>query len=321
MSNKRGAEKVGGNEDDGKRMKSLADSVDIQAVMASEGPIVLVVILRTNGEMEEKSIDMTPKKDLVKQEIGGHPITFLGQWQMLDVVIVINAEQDSENLPTNTHKLHTPFNDAEVKGDMLLMRSDDSGEPVDFTLDEYKEFQALTHKEVEDWKPEDEGDDEDQIGDDDEDDDDEDDDDEDPTEAEQELFDTIVSDMTADFIKEHSREPTEAENAEILQECARVIDEMKEGGDDEADFQEQFEVIRENVVQQLIENFVGEHTRQPSEAEMVVINEQSVVYTNKVIEEGAGDDEDEDSNDEGEDEEGEGDEDDDEPQEEGEDAN
>jgi hypothetical protein len=33
------------------------------------------------------------------------------------------------------------------------INSDDSGEPVDFTLDEYKEFQALTHKEVEDWTP------------------------------------------------------------------------------------------------------------------------------------------------------------------------
>jgi hypothetical protein len=94
----------------------------IDKTLIKLGPIVLVVILRTNGEMEEKSIDMTPKKDLVKQEIGGRPITFLGQWQMLDVVIVINAEQDSEDVPTNTHKLQPPFNDAEVKGDMLLMR-------------------------------------------------------------------------------------------------------------------------------------------------------------------------------------------------------
>jgi hypothetical protein len=51
----------------------------INKTLTKLGPIVLVVILRTNGEMEEKSIDMTPKKDLVKQEIGGHPITFLGQ--------------------------------------------------------------------------------------------------------------------------------------------------------------------------------------------------------------------------------------------------
>jgi hypothetical protein len=50
--------------------------------------------------------------------------------------------------------------------------------------------------------------------------------------------------MTADFITEHKREPTETENAEILQETARVIDEMKEGGDDEGTFEEQFEVIR-----------------------------------------------------------------------------
>jgi hypothetical protein len=117
------------------------------------GPVVAVVILRTNGEMEEKQIDMTPKMDLVKQEIGGRPITFLGQWEMLDVVIVINSDQELAELPINTHKLQPPFNIAEVKGDMLLMRSDDSGEPVDFTLLEYKDFQALTHKEIEDWVP------------------------------------------------------------------------------------------------------------------------------------------------------------------------
>jgi hypothetical protein len=129
-----------------------ANALIIQALMKL-GPIVAVVILRTNGEMEEKQIDMTPKMDLVKQEIGGRPITFLGQWEMLDVVIVINADQELAELPMNAHKLQPPFNIAEVKGDMLLMRSDDSGEPVDFTLLEYKDFQALTHKEIEDWVP------------------------------------------------------------------------------------------------------------------------------------------------------------------------
>lgn len=49
--------------------------------------------------------------------------------------------------------------------------------------------------------------------------------------------------MTQDFINKHNREPTEVEKAEILQEAARYIEAMEEDGD-EADFEEQFEVIR-----------------------------------------------------------------------------
>jgi hypothetical protein len=49
--------------------------------------------------------------------------------------------------------------------------------------------------------------------------------------------------MTQDFINKNNREPTEAEKAEILQETARYIEAMEEEGD-EADFEEQFEIIR-----------------------------------------------------------------------------
>jgi hypothetical protein len=55
--------------------------------------------------------------------------------------------------------------------------------------------------------------------------------------------DTIVADMTQDFISKHNREPSEVEKAEILQETARYIEAMEEEGD-EAGFEEQFEVIR-----------------------------------------------------------------------------
>lgn len=113
------------------------------------GPIVAVVILRTNGETEEKAMDMTPKTDKVREELKG-AVTFLGQYEMLEVVIVMRADQDSEELPINTHKMQPPFHQAEVRGDMILMRSNEEGFPIDFTLKEYKDFQALK---IEEWLP------------------------------------------------------------------------------------------------------------------------------------------------------------------------
>lgn len=128
---------------------SLADSVDVNAVMTSEGPIVTVVILRCNGESEELVLDMSPKLQLVSKEIGG-PVGFLGQWETLEVVLIMRNNQDDEDLPLNTHTLQPPFHDAVIRGDILLMRNDEDGLPVNFSLTEYEEFQKLV---IEEWEP------------------------------------------------------------------------------------------------------------------------------------------------------------------------
>jgi Family of unknown function (DUF5880) len=129
--------------------KSLADSVDVTAVMSSEGPIVTVVMLRANGSIEELVLDMSPKLQLVAKELGGS-VGFLGQWEMLEVVLVIRADQDDEKVAISSQKLQPPFHDASVRGDIMLMRNDEDGLPVDFTLKEYQTFQQLV---IEEWKP------------------------------------------------------------------------------------------------------------------------------------------------------------------------
>ena len=148
MSKKRtsndGAE---GNSKKGK--VSLADSVDVNAVMTSEGPIVTVVVLRATGESEQLVLDMTPKLQLVAREIGGS-VGFLGQWETLEVVLIMRNNQDDETVPVNIHSLQPPFHDAVVRGDILLMRNDEDGVPVDFSLTEYEEFQKLV---IEKWEP------------------------------------------------------------------------------------------------------------------------------------------------------------------------
>lgn len=128
---------------------SLADSVDVNAVMSSEGPVVSTVILRANGESEEHVIDMSPKLQLVAKILGSS-VGFLGQWETLEVVLIMRVDQDNEKIPMNVHTLQPPFHEAEVRGDILLMRNNDEGIPVDFTLKEYQEFQQLV---IEKWEP------------------------------------------------------------------------------------------------------------------------------------------------------------------------
>jgi hypothetical protein len=130
----------GGQSSDCKRGKiSIADSVDVNAVMATEGPIVTVVMLRAGGECEEVIIDMSPKLQLVAKQLGGR-VGFLGQWESLEVVLVIRGDQTDENIQMNAHVLQPPFHNAKVRGDILLMRNDEEGIPVNFRLRSTKIF-------------------------------------------------------------------------------------------------------------------------------------------------------------------------------------
>ena len=126
-----------------------ADTVDVNAVMTSEGPIVTAVVLRANGEYEELVLDMSPKLQLVAKELGGS-VGFLGQWESLEVVLIMRADQDDSSFDVNKHKLQPPFDEAEVRGDILLMRNDEEGIPANFTLAEYNAFQKL---DIPKWEP------------------------------------------------------------------------------------------------------------------------------------------------------------------------
>jgi Family of unknown function (DUF5880) len=161
MVKRKDSEDQGGQSSCGKRGKiSIADSVDVNAVMATEGPIVTIVMLRAGGECEEVILDMSPKLQLVAKQLGGR-ISFLGQWESLEVVLVIRGDQTDENVQINLHELQPPFHNATVRGDILLMRNDEDGTPVNFTIEEYKDFQKLH---IEKWEPPDFSDDDDDEG-------------------------------------------------------------------------------------------------------------------------------------------------------------
>ena len=114
--------------------------------MSSEGPIVSCVFLPSgsgqSSAAREITIDMTPKLRKVQEAVGGD-VSFMGQWchpQVEGVVLVSRREQSG---PANEHKLQPPFHDAKVCSPILLMRTDEDGTPVPFTLQEYEAWQKV----------------------------------------------------------------------------------------------------------------------------------------------------------------------------------
>ncbi|RHZ10753.1 hypothetical protein DYB31_011889 [Aphanomyces astaci] len=121
-------------------------------------PVVKCVLLKADGSIEEVTVDMTPQKQEVKALLGG-ACHFLGQYEDIEVFLMCNPEaQEDESLPVTAQKMQPPFHGrlGEIRGDILIFRTDASGEQQDFTVEEYKAFQALTLPE---WEPEDDDDD------------------------------------------------------------------------------------------------------------------------------------------------------------------
>ena len=115
--------------------------------MSSTGPIVSCVLLPAgsslNSPPSEVTIDMTPKLRKVQEVVGGD-VSFVGQWchPQVEGVVLVSA-RDSSSMPLNEHPLQPPFHDTEVKGPILLMKTDEDGTPVPFTLQEYEAWQKI----------------------------------------------------------------------------------------------------------------------------------------------------------------------------------
>ena len=118
---------------------STMEMPDVNAILNSEGPIVTVLHLPAGNGKGSKAVevtmDMTPKAKNMHKLLGGE-VTFLGQYghepEVEGVVIVINQRGGARN----GHRLQPPFEGEVVAGDMVLMRTDEEGLPVDFTLKE-----------------------------------------------------------------------------------------------------------------------------------------------------------------------------------------
>ncbi len=105
---------------------------------------------------------MTPSKFAVEEILGGTP-TFVGQYVKIGAVVMARRDdghfgtrqegeeaaaeaiKDKTSLTLNKHiPLRAPLESEIVAGDMVLVRMDEEGEPVDLTLSEYKTFKEST---------------------------------------------------------------------------------------------------------------------------------------------------------------------------------
>lgn len=143
---------------------TLPEGGDISRLLKSDGPVVTAVLLKAGPDVvvEEIHVDTTPKKQMVQKILGG-PFTFLGQYEDEGIMIMCLRDSINVTVPLNHHKLHPPFDNAKVYGDILLLRvasedeTDETDGPVDtlssksndefflnYTKDEYTKFAART---------------------------------------------------------------------------------------------------------------------------------------------------------------------------------
>ena len=216
------------------------------------------MLLKQDGSEEELSLDMTPSKKMTQETLGGQ-ITFMGQWEDMEVILVINkaAQEEASAAKRNLHKLQPPFHDADVYGDILLMRSDADGNPKGLPLADYEAFKK---RDIKEWKPveleeggaEDEDDEEGEDDEEDEEDDDEDDEDDDEGEDEDEE-DTEIEKMYLDVLKKkvitqyqavHGKDPTDEEADDLARRLLSAISAApapEDGNEDEEEEEEEEE--------------------------------------------------------------------------------
>ncbi|KAF0697904.1 Aste57867_11436 [Aphanomyces stellatus] len=240
-----------------KTKNDLLKGVDIQAIMNAKGPVVKCVLLKADGAIEEVTVDMTPAKQEVKAILGG-ACNFLGQYEDIEVFLMCNPDvQENEDVPVTSQKMQPPFHGrlGQIRGDILVFRTDSNGEQQHFTVDEYKKFLAT---EVPEWEPE-------------EDDDDSEDEENEADEAGYKK--AALAYFIEEFVEENKRQPTEEELAEIEQ---KVEEEM--GGDDEGD-----DDPRVAALEYVVAEFLEAHGREPDEEEMANLKERVEEEMNKLV--------------------------------------
>lgn len=167
-----------------------------------ESNIATLVHLKVNGTRDEVSMDINQAPTFL-----GGDIQFYGSWDEINVIIITKSNQKDERTPINNSKLQPPFHKAKIRGDILLMKTNENGLRTDFSLKEYEEFLKL---DIEEWElQEDEGEVEGDADEEDED--------------EVDFFDSILESSVAEICEQLHRDLTEDE----LQFIPLVIDFIK----------------------------------------------------------------------------------------------
>lgn len=129
----------GGHSQNLKRRKvsngSLLEIEKMNSSSASASHSLRAVSLRADGTFMEVLLPLTKK--LSKRA------TILGNWDFIEVILVVLDDQDDEDISFNTHILLPPFQNTKFRGDILLIKRDVEGSPVDYSITSYKDFLQL----------------------------------------------------------------------------------------------------------------------------------------------------------------------------------
>lgn len=102
------------------------------------GPVVNIIVVHTDGTLENRKVDMSPRLDPMGNVLGG-PITIHGQLHALETIIIKCQETDTE-IEKNKHMLPPPFHNDIIYGNMVLVRMDKHAIPQSIYSDEYLSF-------------------------------------------------------------------------------------------------------------------------------------------------------------------------------------
>ena len=103
----------------------------------SSGPWVYVVLLPTQGDAEERLVDMTTMKLPIVNLLGG-TATINGQYIPEEVIVL---RRQNAQMP-NQHVLPPPFERDVIAGPICLVRMNEHSIPESFRLKEYHAMRA-----------------------------------------------------------------------------------------------------------------------------------------------------------------------------------
>lgn len=110
------------------------------------------LLLKSNGEIEECKIDMTPHTNNIGKLLDDK-VSFIGQLlrepEKTNAVLMFGKNAEEKNLDKNKCVLPKPFDD-NIFGDVFIIGMNSESDPEDFTskdLDEYNENYESFYKE------------------------------------------------------------------------------------------------------------------------------------------------------------------------------
>ena len=96
-----------------------------------------VILIEPAGDLAEVEIDTTLKQSQVSDVLGGGSVTFVGKIPRIESVVVVKRAQGG--LDPNDHVLPYPLDTERFRGRAIVVKTDDDGDPIDITMDEYRD--------------------------------------------------------------------------------------------------------------------------------------------------------------------------------------